>query len=181
MSVKQETAVLGGGCFWCLEAVFQGLKGVSEAVSGYSGGMTAHPAYEQVCTGVTGHAEVVRIVFDPDVISFEELLEVFWRIHDPTTPNRQGNDVGTQYRSVIFYLSAEQKAAAERSMGKAASSGLWADPIVTELAPFTTFYEAEAYHRNYFVTNPDQPYCRVIIDPKVRKFRKEFSGKLREQ
>ncbi|MRR58057.1 MAG: peptide-methionine (S)-S-oxide reductase [Deltaproteobacteria bacterium] len=180
MSEQRETATLGGGCFWCLEAVFQGLKGVERVVSGYAGGITARPTYEQVCTGVTGHAEVVQVTFDPEVISYADLLEVFWRIHDPTTLNRQGNDVGTQYRSVIFYHSREQEETAQKSLAAIAASDLWPDPIVTEIAPLTEFYQAERYHQDYYRSNPNQPYCSIIIDPKVVKFRKEFHEMLKE-
>lgn len=180
MSNKLEKATLGGGCFWCTEAVFQDLKGVHKVVSGYAGGQVENPTYHQVCTGRTGHAEVVQITFDPEIISFEDLLYVFWRTHDPTTLNRQGADVGTQYRSVIFYHTEEQKALAEKSQAETDASGLWHNPIVTEISPFTKFYEAETYHQNYFNQNAYQPYCRAVIDPKVRKFRKEFQTKLKD-
>jgi peptide-methionine (S)-S-oxide reductase len=173
-----ETATLGAGCFWCVEAVFQDLKGVHQVASGYAGGSVKNPSYQQICTGTTGHAEVIQITFDPEVISFESLLYVFWRTHDPTTLNRQGADVGTQYRSVIFYHDDEQKAVAERSKQETEASGLWPNPIVTELAPFSEFYEAEDYHQNYYRLNPDQPYCRMVIDPKVRKFKKDFQDQL---
>jgi peptide-methionine (S)-S-oxide reductase len=180
MANKLETATFGAGCFWCVEAVFQQLKGVHRVVSGYSGGAGENPTYEQVCTGRTGHAEVTQIAYDPDIISYEDLLYVFWRTHDPTTLNRQGADVGTQYRSVIFYHNDEQKALAEKSKAETDASGLWADPIVTEIAPFEKFYPAEDYHQNYYLDNPNQPYCRAVIDPKVRKFRKEFQDRLQE-
>jgi peptide-methionine (S)-S-oxide reductase len=173
-----ETATLGGGCFWCVEAVFQDLKGVQQVVSGYTGGTVDNPTYQQVCTGATGHAEVVQITFDPQIISFEDILYVFWRTHDPTTLNRQGADVGTQYRSVIFYHNEEQKAIAEKSKRETNASGLWPNPIVTEIAPLHNFYEAEAYHQNYYRINPYQPYCQMVIDPKVQKFRKEFQDRL---
>ena len=179
MSNQFETATLGGGCFWCVEAVFQDLKGVQQVVSGYAGGTVDNPTYQQVCTGATGHAEVVQITFDPKIISFEDILYVFWRTHDPTTLNRQGADVGTQYRSVIFYHNEEQKAIAEKSKWETDASGLWPNPIVTEIAPLRDFYEAEAYHQNYYRTNPYQPYCQMVIDPKIRKFRKEFQDKLK--
>ncbi len=179
MSNKFETATLGAGCFWCVEAVFQDLKGVHRVVSGYAGGTVENPTYQQVCRGNTGHAEVVQITFEPEVISFEDLLYVFWRTHDPTTLNRQGADVGPQYRSVIFYHTETQKASAEKSKKETDASGLWPDPIVTEITPFSNFYEAEAYHQNYYRLNPNQPYCRMVIDPKVRKFKKEFQAKLR--
>lgn len=178
MSNKREMATLGAGCFWCVEAVFQNLKGVERVVSGYAGGTTANPTYQQICTGTTGHAEVAQITYDPEAISFEELLYVFWRTHDPTTLNRQGPDVGTQYRSAIFYHNDEQKAIAERSKRETEASGLWPNRIVTEITPLHKFYEGEGYHQNYYRTNPNQPYCRVIIDPKVQKFKKEFKDKL---
>jgi peptide-methionine (S)-S-oxide reductase len=174
-----EVTTLGAGCFWCIEAVFQGLKGVEKVVSGYTGGTVPNPTYHQVCTGRTGHAEVAQITFDPDVISFEEILYVFWRTHDPTTLNRQGADVGTQYRSAIFYHDEVQKAIAEKSLAETEASSLWPNPIVTEITPLPEFYEAEDYHQNYFSDNPNQPYCRAVIDPKVRKFRKEFAHKLK--
>jgi len=174
-----ETATLGGGCFWCVEAIYQDVIGVHKVVSGYAGGTVENPTYEEVCSGTTGHAEVVQIAFDPTVISFEEILFIFWRTHDPTTLNRQGNDVGTQYRSVIYYHDEEQKKIAEQSMAETDASDLWADPIVTEIAPLPIFYEGEAYHQNYFVDNPYQPYCIFVINPKVQKFRKSFRNKLR--
>lgn len=179
MSSTMETATLGGGCFWCVEAIYQDVIGVHKVVSGYAGGAIENPTYEQVCSGTTGHAEVVQIVFDPTVISFEEILFIFWRTHDPTTLNRQGNDVGTQYRSVIYYHDEQQKSIAERSMAETEASDLWPDPIVTEVAPLPIFYEGEAYHQNYFVENPYQPYCIFVINPKVQKFRKSFRNKLR--
>lgn len=179
MTTELDKATLGGGCFWCLEAVYQELQGVHSVVSGYAGGTVDNPTYEQVCMGKTGHAEVVQITFDPQVISYEDLLEVFWHIHDPTTLNRQGADVGTQYRSVIFYHNEAQRALAEKSKQEADASHLWPQPIVTEIAPLTEFYEAESYHQDYYRSNPYQPYCFVIIDPKLRKLRKEFGAKLR--
>ena len=179
MSSTMETATLGGGCFWCVEAIYQDVIGVHKVVSGYAGGAVENPTYQEVCSGTTGHAEVVQIVFDPTVISFEEILFIFWRTHDPTTLNRQGNDVGTQYRSVIFYHDEQQKKIAEQSKAETDASNLWADPIVTEIAPLTIFYEAEAYHQNYFVENPYQPYCIFVINPKVQKFRKSFRNKLK--
>ncbi len=178
MTKNFEVATLGGGCFWCLEAVYQQVRGVERVVSGYSGGTVENPTYEQVCTGRTGHAEVVQITFDPEIISFADLLTIFWRIHDPTTPNRQGADVGTQYRSVIFYHNDDQRRIAEQSKAEAAS--LWPNPIVTEIVPFQAFYEAEPYHQNYYRRNPHQPYCRVVIDPKVSKFRQTFADRLAE-
>ncbi len=179
MSSTMETATLGGGCFWCVEAIYQDVIGVDKVVSGYAGGAVENPTYQQVCSGTTGHAEVVQIVFDPAVISFEEILFIFWCTHDPTTLNRQGNDVGTQYRSVIFYHDEQQKSIAERSMAETDASDLWPDPIVTEIAPLPIFYEGEEYHQNYFVENPYQPYCIFVINPKVQKFRKSFRDKLR--
>lgn len=179
MSSTMETATLGGGCFWCVEAIYQDVIGVDKVVSGYAGGAVENPTYQEVCSGTTGHAEVVQIVFDPTVISFEEILFIFWRTHDPTTLNRQGNDVGTQYRSVIFYHDEQQKSIAERSMAETDASDLWPDPIVTEIAPLPIFYEGEEYHQNYFVENPYQPYCIFVINPKVQKFRKSFRDKLR--
>jgi peptide-methionine (S)-S-oxide reductase len=173
-----ETTTLGAGCFWCVEAVFQELKGVKRVVSGYAGGTTENPTYYAVCSGTTGHAEVIQVTFDPTVIAFEELLEVFWRTHDPTTLNRQGPDVGTQYRSAIFYHSEQQREIAEKSKGETDASGLWPNPIVTEITPFTNFYAAEDYHQNFYRANPYQPYCTFMIDPKMRKFRKEFQDKL---
>ena len=179
MSNTMETTTLGGGCFWCVEAIYQDVIGVHKVVSGYAGGTVENPTYEEVCSGTTGHAEVVQIVFDPTVISFEEILFIFWRTHDPTTLNRQGNDVGTQYRSVIFYHDEQQKSIAEQSKAETEASDLWPDPIVTEVAPLPIFYEGEAYHQNYFVENPYQPYCIFVINPKVQKFRKSFRNKLR--
>ncbi len=180
MSDKREVATLGAGCFWCVEAVVQDLKGVQRVASGYAGGTVESPTYQQVCEGMTGHAEVVQITFDPDVLSYADLLEVFWRTHDPTTRNRQGADVGPQYRSVILYHTDEQRATAEKSRRDTDASGLWPNPIVTEIAPYTRFYEAEGYHQNYYRSNPNQPYCRAVIDPKVQKFRKEHPDRLTE-
>lgn len=179
MPNKFETATFGAGCFWCVEAIFQDLKGVQQVVSGYAGGAVENPTYQHICTGTTGHAEVVQLTFDPETISFEDLLYVFWRTHDPTTLNRQGADVGTQYRSAIFYHSEEQKTIAEKSKQETGASELWPDPIVTEIAPFRDFYKAEEYHQDYYRLNPSQPYCQVVIDPKVRKFRKEYQDKLK--
>lgn len=180
MTTKLQTATLGAGCFWCIEAVFQDLMGVHRVVSGYSGGEIEHPSYEQVCTGATGHAEVAQITFDPEEISFEDILYIFWRTHDPTTPNRQGADVGTMYRSAIFYHDKEQKVLAEKSKMETDASGLWPNQIVTEITPLGDFYEAEDYHRNYYRLNPDQPYCRLVIDPKIDKLKKEFGAKLKD-
>jgi peptide-methionine (S)-S-oxide reductase len=173
-------ATLAGGCFWCLEAVYDGLRGVESVVSGYMGGAQPNPAYEDVCTGTTGHAEVVRVVYDPSVVSYRDLLEVFFTIHDPTTLNRQGNDVGTQYRSAIFYHDAEQKKTAEEVIAAIDSAGIWRDPVVTELAPATGFFPAEGYHQEYFARNPTQPYCRLIVAPKVAKFRSRFLERLKK-
>jgi peptide-methionine (S)-S-oxide reductase len=177
---NRQVATLAGGCFWCLEAVYDDLKGVEDVVSGYSGGTVANPSYERVCTGNTGHAEVVQITFDPRVISFKDLLEVFFSIHDPTTLNRQGNDAGTQYRSAIFYHTPEQKAEAEKVMAELAAAHLWSRPMVTELTPFKAFYPAEDYHQEYFQRNPGQGYCRAIIAPKVAKFRQHHLEKLKK-
>jgi peptide-methionine (S)-S-oxide reductase len=177
MREKLATATLGAGCFWCVEAIFQELEGVHRVVSGYAGGEVENPSYEEVCSGETGHAEVVQITFDPNVIAYRDLLEVFWHTHDPTTLNRQGNDVGTQYRSVIFYHDDEQKRLAEAS--KAEAQRLFDDPIVTEIVPLTAFYAAEGYHQNFYRLNPSQPYCRFVIDPKVQKLRKAYAEKLR--
>ena len=176
---RRETATLAGGCFWCLEAVFQQLKGVDAVESGYAGGHVANPTYEQVCTGRTGHAEVLRVTFDPDVIAFSDLLDVFFTIHDPTTLNRQGGDVGTQYRSAIFYETPEQEAVARNTLRELTERKLWDAPLVTELAPLETFYPAEAYHQDYYRRNPDQGYCRAVIAPKVAKARSHFIAKLK--
>ena len=176
----KEVATLGGGCFWCLEAVYDDLKGVEDVVSGYSGGHVVNPSYEQVCGGRTGHAEVVQVTFDPNVISFKEILQVFFTIHDPTTLNRQGADVGPQYRSAIFYHSPEQKAVAEQVVQEITAQGLYDKPIVTEVTPFTGFYPAEAYHQEYFERNPYQPYCMVVVAPKVAKFRKQYLNQLKK-
>jgi peptide-methionine (S)-S-oxide reductase len=174
----EEVVTLGGGCFWCLEAVFSQVKGVRSAESGYSGGTVADPTYEQVCTGTTGHAEVVQITFDPRVIPLKTLLQIFFTVHDPTTLNRQGADVGTQYRSVIFYRNAEQKSAADAAIRDISETGIWDRPIVTRVVPFQAFYKAEGYHQEYFEKNPTQPYCRVVIEPKVVKFREKFKDLL---
>jgi peptide-methionine (S)-S-oxide reductase len=177
---NREIATLAGGCFWCIEEVFKELKGVDTVVSGYSGGQRPNPSYEQVCTGVTGHAESVQIVFDPKVISFKDLLHVFFTVHDPTTLNRQGADAGTQYRSAIFYHSPEQKATAEEVIREIDSAKVWSDPIVTEVTKFTEFYPAEDYHQNYYERNPEQGYCRIVIAPKVAKFRAKYIGMLKK-
>ncbi len=175
-----EIATLGGGCFWCTEAVFDELKGVEHVESGYSGGTVPNPTYEQVCTGTTGHAEVVQITFDPKVISYKEILQIFFTVHDPTTLNRQGADVGTQYRSVIFYHDEEQKKVAEQVIKEIETAKIWDAPIVTELAPFEAFYMAEDYHQEYFKRNPYQGYCRVVIAPKVAKFREHYREQLKK-
>ena len=174
-----EVATLGGGCFWCLEAVYQELRGVEKVESGYSGGDVPDPTYREVCSETTGHAEVVQVTFDPEVVSYGDILEVYFTIHDPTTLNRQGADVGTQYRSVIFYHDDEQRRVAERVISDLESEGIWSDPIVTEVAAFDEFYVAEDYHQNYFRNNGFQPYCQVIIAPKVAKFRKEHLDRLK--
>ena len=177
----KEVATLGGGCFWCLEAVFDGLQGVESVESGYTGGKAANPTYEQVCNGDTGHAEVVRVTFNPQAISFREILEVFFAIHDPTTLNRQDNDAGTQYRSAIFCHSPAQQAAAEQLIKELTAHKAYADPIITELAPVQTFYAAEDYHQEYFANNPNQPYCQAVVAPKVAKFRKKHLEMLKKQ
>jgi peptide-methionine (S)-S-oxide reductase len=176
---EHETATLGGGCFWCLEAVYKELKGVESVVSGYAGGKVENPTYEQVCGGRTGHAEVVQITYDPKVVTFGDLLDVFFTIHDPTTKDRQGADVGPQYRSIILYHDDAQKAAAERAIAAVGEQKLWRAPLVTEVVPLETFYPAEAYHQDYFENNPGQGYCRAIIAPKVAKFRKEHLARLK--
>ena len=176
---QTEVATFGAGCFWCVEAVFLELEGVVAVESGYSGGTLLNPTYEQICTGATGHAEVCRIRYDPAKIGYDDLLEVFWKTHDPTTPNRQGNDVGTQYRSVIFYHNQQQKALAERYKRELDASGAFQSPIVTEIVPAAEFYEAEQYHQDYYRNNPQQGYCRVVIGPKLEKFRKVFTDKLK--
>lgn len=174
-----EVATLGGGCFWCVEAVYLELRGVQRVVSGYSGGTVDRPSYEQVCTGRTGHAEVVQVTFDPRELAYRDLLRVFFSVHDPTTLNRQGNDVGTQYRSVIFHHTPEQKRIAEEVVAEVGSSGPWSGKIVTQVTPFTTFFPAEEYHQNYFARNPDQPYCAAVVAPKVAKFRKQHLDRLK--
>ena len=175
----REQATLGGGCFWCLEAVYVELNGVERVVSGYAGGTVENPSYEAVCSERTGHAEVTQITYDPQVISFKELLEVFFTIHDPTTPNRQGYDVGSQYRSIILTHNDEQRATAQEVIARLGAAGLWNAPIVTEVEPLTVFYPAEAYHQDYFANNPQQPYCQAVVAPKVAKARKEFLTKLK--
>jgi peptide-methionine (S)-S-oxide reductase len=178
-SAATEKATFGMGCFWCSEAIFQRLKGVVKVESGYAGGSYKNPTYEEVCTGNTGHAEVVQVTYEPAVISYKELLEMFWKMHDPTTLNRQGADVGTQYRSVIFYHTAEQKALAEAYKTELNKEKVYPDPIITQIAPFTKFYVAENYHQNYFKLNGQEPYCRMVILPKVDKLEKVFKAKLK--
>lgn len=174
-----EKATLGGGCFWCIEAIFQHLSGVSEVISGYSGGHTENPSYEQVCSGKTGHAEVVQITFDPEVIAFREILDVFFRVHDPTQKDRQGNDVGPQYRSVIFYHDEEQRKTAEKFIEDLTAQKQFDKPVVTEIAPYENFYPAENYHQDYYLSNPSKPYCAVIIEPKLDKFKSLFTDRLK--
>jgi peptide-methionine (S)-S-oxide reductase len=176
---RREVATLGGGCFWCLEAVFELLRGVEKVESGYAGGRVADPTYRQVCSGDTGHAEVVQVTFDPAGISYGDLLDVFFAFHDPTTLNRQGADVGTQYRSAIFYHSPEQKQIAEQKIAELNRAGVWEEPVVTEVVPLETFYRAEDYHQGYYRQNPGQGYCRVVIAPKVAKLRKQLAEKLK--
>jgi len=178
-SGAMAVATLGGGCFWCLEAVYSELRGVERVVSGYAGGTVPNPTYEAVCTGATGHAEVVQITFDPREIAFRDLLEVFFAVHDPTTPDRQGYDVGPQYRSIILYHDEEQRAVAEATIAVLNAAGVWDAPIVTEVVPYTTFYPAEAYHQQYFRRNPSQPYCQVVVAPKVAKVRERFAERLK--
>ena len=181
MSTEQsgELATLGGGCFWCLEAVYKELRGVERVVSGYAGGHVPDPTYRAVCEGTTGHAEVVQLTFDPSAVSYRELLEVFFTIHDPTTPNRQGADVGTQYRSAVFYHSPAQRETAEQTIAELSAQGVWDSPVVTEVVPLETFYPAEDYHQDYFERNPSQPYCRAVVAPKVAKLRKHFLERLK--
>lgn len=178
--MAKEIATLGGGCFWCTEAVYDELQGVTDVVSGYSGGWVKNPSYEQVCDATTGHAEVVQVTFDNSVISFKDILKVFFTVHDPTTLNRQGNDIGPQYRSAIFYHSPEQKATAEQVIAEVTADGLWPNRIVTEVTEFKEFFPAEAYHQEFFARNPYQGYCRVVVAPKVAKFRKQFMAQLKK-
>lgn len=179
MNERLEIATLGSGCFWCTEAFFLRVKGIESVVSGYSGGKVKNPTYKEVCSGLTGHAEVVQVKFDPSVITFGEVLEIFWNTHDPTTLNQQGADVGTQYRSVVFYHSDEQKKTAEAYKKQLDQSGIYKKPIVTEITPFSIFYPAEDYHQNYFELNPNQGYCQYVIRPKVEKFQKQYQSKLK--
>jgi peptide-methionine (S)-S-oxide reductase len=178
-STGLQKATFGGGCFWCTEAIFLGLKGVTKVTSGYSGGHVKNPGYKEICSGLTGHAEVIQVTFDPSVISFEDLLEVFWNTHDPTTLNRQGADEGTQYRSVVFYENEDQKKTAEQYKQQLERSGTFKQPIVTEISPLINFYPAEQYHQNYFALNASQGYCQFVIRPKVEKFKKQYAEKLR--
>ncbi len=180
MEKSRETATLAGGCFWCLEAAFERLQGVEKVVPGYTGGQEEKPSYRAVCTGVTGHAEAIQVTFDPSVISFRELLEVFFSVHDPTTLNYQGNDVGTQYRSAIFYHTPEQKAEAERTIAELGTSAVWPRPIVTEIMPLAEFYTAEEYHHGYYRRNPEQGYCQAVIEPKLAKLRRKYAARLRQ-
>jgi peptide-methionine (S)-S-oxide reductase len=179
MKNNLEIASLAGGCFWCMEAVFDDLKGVEDVVSGFSGGVTPNPSYREVCTGLTGHAEVVQVTFDPTQISFRDILEIFFVMHDPTTLNRQGNDVGTQYRSAIFYHSPEQKITAGQVIAELNEADVWDKPILTELVSFSVFYPAEEYHQEYFARNPEQGYCQAVVAPKVAKFRKKYLSRLK--
>ncbi|PYS87726.1 MAG: peptide-methionine (S)-S-oxide reductase [Acidobacteria bacterium] len=175
-----ETATLAAGCFWCVEAVFDDLKGVEDVVSGYSGGHAENPTYQEVCSETTGHAEVVQIKFDPDVLSFEDLLRVYFTVHDPTQMNRQGNDIGTSYRSAIFYHTEAQRASAEKIIKEISEEGIYDNPVVTEVTPFDKFWPAENYHQEYFANNPNQPYCAAVVAPKVAKFRKKFADRLKK-
>lgn len=179
-SERLESAILAGGCFWCLEAVYDRLQGVERVESGYMGGEVVDPSYEQVCQGDTGHAEVVCIAFDPNIVSYRELLEVFFSIHDPTTPDRQGNDVGTQYRSAIFYLTPEQKTRADGFVRELTTKKVFSSPIVTQIVQADTFYPAEDYHQDYFENNPKQPYCQFVVSPKVAKFRKKWAARMKQ-
>jgi peptide-methionine (S)-S-oxide reductase len=176
---KLNLATFGSGCFWCSEAIFERVKGVSKVVSGYTGGNIPNPTYEAVCSGKTGHAEVIQITYDPKIVSYDELLEIFWKTHDPTTLNRQGADVGTQYRSVIFYNDEDQKKKAENYKAELNKAGIWKDPIVTEISPLKKFYPAEKYHQDYYEQNPNQGYCSFVITPKIEKFEKIFKDKLK--
>jgi peptide-methionine (S)-S-oxide reductase len=174
----REIATLGGGCFWCIDTIFRELEGVEKVESGYAGGRTSNPTYRDVCSGMTGHAEVVQVTFDPSVLSFRDLLGVFFTVHDPTTPDRQGADVGTQYRSIVLYHSDEQRETAKQVIDELNRNKIWDDPIVTQVMPFTTFYTAEKYHQDYYSQNQNQPYCQIVIAPKVAKFRKSQMAKL---
>jgi peptide-methionine (S)-S-oxide reductase len=177
---EYDTATFGAGCFWCVEAIYQDLKGVEKVISGYSGGNVNNPTYQQVCSGLTGHAEVCQIIYNPNIISYKDLLEVFWQIHDPTSLNKQGDDVGTQYRSVIFYHNENQKKQAEKYKKDLNASGAFEKIIVTEISPFKTFNKAANYHQDYYNANPNQPYCQIVIGPKIEKFKKAFKNKIIE-
>jgi peptide-methionine (S)-S-oxide reductase len=179
--IKYDTATFGAGCFWCVEAIFEQVKGVIDAESGYSGGTVENPTYSEVCTGNTGHAEVCRVTYDPSVVTYRDLLEIFWQIHDPTTLNRQGADIGSQYRSVIFYHNDGQLKQAEEIKAKLTAEHIWENPVVTEIVPFRAFYKAEDYHQAYYDQNTSQPYCSIVITPKIEKFRKVFKDKLRAE
>lgn len=179
-NLKMDTATFGTGCFWCTEAIFQQVEGVSKVISGYSGGQVDNPTYKQVCTGTTGHAECLNIVYDPSKVTFDELLEIFWQVHDPTTLNRQGNDIGTQYRSVVFYHNDEQKILVEKYKDALNKSGAWDNPVITTLEPYIKFYPAEDYHQNYYNNNTGEGYCQFVIRPKVEKFEKVFKSKLKK-
>ena len=178
--MNQQLATFGTGCFWCTEAVFQQVQGVEQVISGYTGGTVKNPTYKEICSGLTGHAEVVQLTFDPEKISYDELLEIFWKTHDPTTLNRQGNDVGTQYRSVIFYHDEQQKKTAESYLAKLNEAHVFEQPIVTEISPAVEFYKAEDYHQNYFALNQNAPYCAFIVRPKLEKFKKIFPDKIKK-
>jgi len=180
MNQKIEKATLAGGCFWCLEAIYKKVKGVKEVIPGYSGGQTVSPTYEQVCSDTTGHAEAIQITFEPDVISYAEILKIFWQIHNPTTLNRQGHDIGSQYRSAIFYHNEEQMKIAEKSKKDLQDGHIWLDPIVTEIIPVDEFYPAEEYHKNYFRNHPESGYCQLVVRPKVEKFKKTFQNYFKE-
>lgn len=180
MGSERETIVLGGGCFWCVEAVYLAVEGVTEVVSGYAGGQVPDPTYRQVCSGSTGHAEVVRVTFDPAIIDLADILRIFFSVHDPTTPNRQGADVGTQYRSIVLTGDEEQAGVVREVMAEVEAEGVWDDPLVTEVEPLVKFWEAEEYHQDYFARNPGQGYCRAVVAPKVAKFRKRFAHRLRQ-
>ncbi|MBN2521112.1 MAG: peptide-methionine (S)-S-oxide reductase MsrA [Bacteroidales bacterium] len=180
-SQKLDTATFGAGCFWCVEAIFQQLEGVAKVESGYAGGHTKNPTYQEVCSGNTGHAEVCQITYNPEIISFDELLEVFWQTHNPTTPNRQGNDIGTQYRSIILYHNNTQKEKAEYYKKELISSEIYKNPVITEIEAFTVFYKAENYHQNYYNLNIDKPYCTFVITPKIEKFKKVFKNKIKQK
>ena len=176
-----EITTLANGCFWCTEAIFSRVKGIKSIIPGYSGGSTSNPSYEQVCTGITGHAEAIRIEYDPKIISFEKILDIFWHTHDPTTLNRQGNDVGTQYRSAIFYHDENQKNIAEKSKKELEKEGFFKNPIVTEIIPFSNFYPAEDYHKEYYENNRNAPYCSFVIDPKIQKLLQKYSNKIKQE